>query len=132
MTNGRVKGANFERELANMIYLELGIQVKRDLEQYRASDHGDLIGLDGWCIEAKRYAKNEGGNFKPAWWEQVTTAANANGTQPVLIYKYDRQPIKCVVFLSSINADYAGKDNVATISFPTWCMLVREGMTDDN
>jgi len=46
----------------------------------------------------------------------------------VLIYKYDRQPIKCVVFLSSINADYASKDNVATISFPTWCMLVREGL----
>lgn len=131
MTNGRVKGANFERELARMIYDELGIEVKRDLEQYRASDHGDLIGLDGWCIEAKRYAKNVGGSYSPAWWGQVTTAANANGTQPVLIYKYDRQPIRCVVFLSSINADYAGKDNVATISFPTWCMLVREGLTDE-
>lgn len=132
MTNGRVKGANFERELARMIYDELGIETKRDLEQYRASDHGDLIGLDGWTIEAKRYANNAGGNFKPEWWKQVTTAANAAGEQPVLIYKYDRQPIKCVVFLSSINADYAGKDNVATISFPTWCMLVREGIADDN
>ena len=130
MTNGRQKGAAFERELAKMVYEELGITVKRDLEQYRAADHGDLIGLDGWCIEAKRYAKNQGGNFKPEWWRQVTTAANANGTQPVLIYKYDRQPVKCVVFLSSINADYAGKDNVATISFPTWCMLVREGLAD--
>jgi len=126
MTNGRVKGANFERELARMIYDELGVQTKRDLEQYRASDHGDLIGLDGWTIEAKRYAHNAGGNFKPEWWKQVTSAANANGTEPVLIYKYDRQPIKCVVFLSSINGEFAGKDNVATISFPTWCMLVRE------
>ena len=128
MTNGRQKGAAFERELAKMIYEELGITVKRDLEQYRAADHGDLIGLDGWTIEAKRYAKNVGGNFKPEWWRQVTTAANVTGTQPVLIYKYDRQPVKCVVFLSSINADYAGKDNVAVISFPTWCMLVREGL----
>ena len=126
MTNGRVKGANFERELARMIYDELGVQTKRDLEQYRASDHGDLIGLDGWTIEAKRYAHNAGGNFKPEWWKQVTSAANAHGTEPVLIYKYDRQPIKCVVFLSSINGEFAGKDNVATISFPTWCMLVRE------
>lgn len=132
MTNGRVKGANFEREVARMIYDELGIETKRDLEQYRASDHGDLIGLDGWTIEAKRYASNAGGNFKPEWWQQVTSAANASANQPVLIYKYDRQPIKCVVFLSSINADYAGKDNVATISFPTWCMLVREGLTDDS
>lgn len=130
MTNGRVKGANFERELAKMIYDELGVQTKRDLEQYRASDHGDLIGLDGWTIEAKRYAHNAGGNFKPEWWAQVTSAANANGTEPVLIFKYDRQPVKCVVFLSSINGEFAGKDNVATISFPTWCMLVREGWAD--
>ena len=130
MTNGRVKGANFERELAKMIYDELGVQTKRDLEQYRASDHGDLIGLDGWTIEAKRYAHIAGGNFKPEWWAQVTSAANATATEPVLIFKYDRQPVKCVVFLSSINGEFAGKDNVATISFPTWCMLVREGWAD--
>lgn len=130
MTNGRVKGANFERELAKMIYDELGVQTKRDLEQYRASDHGDLIGLDGWTIEAKRYAHNAGGNFKPEWWAQVTSAANSTATEPVLIFKYDRQPIKCVVLLSSINGEFAGKDNVATISFPTWCMLVREGWAD--
>lgn len=131
MTNGRQKGANFERELARMIYDELGIEVKRDLEQYRASDHGDLIGLDGWTLELKRYASNAGGNFKKEWWKQVTSAANAQGNQPVLIYKYDRQPIKCVVFLSSINSDYADKDNVAVVSFPTWCMLVRESLADE-
>lgn len=131
MVNGRVKGANFEREISRMIYDELGIETKRDLEQYRESEHGDLIGLDGWCLELKRYANNAGGNFKPEWWAQCTAAANASGEQPVLIYKYDRQPIKCVVFLSSINADFAGKDNVAVISFPTWCMLVREGLEDD-
>ena len=134
MTNGRQKGAAFERELVKMIYEELGFEVKRNLEQYRSADQGDIEGMEehGWTIEAKRYAKNMGGNFKPEWWRQVTTAANANGTQPVLIYKYDRQPVKCVVFLSSINADFVGKDNVAIITFPTWCMLVREGLADDN
>lgn len=132
MTNGRVKGANFERELARMIKDYLGVDTKRDLEQYRASDHGDLIGLDGWTIEAKRYAHNAGGNYKPEWWAQVTSSSNAAGTEPVLIYKYDRQPIKCVVRLSSINADFAGKDNTATISFDTWCMLVREGWADES
>ena len=116
MTNGRNKGANFERECAKLIFDELGIQTKRDLEQYRAGDHGDLIGLDGWTIECKRYANNAGGNFKPEWWAQVTEAANFEHNQPVL--------------LSSINSDYAGKDNVATVSFPTWCMLVREGLCD--
>ena len=131
MVNGKIKGANFERQISRMIYDELGIETKRDLEQYRAAEHGDLIGLNGWCLELKRYANNAGGNFKPEWWAQCTAAANASGDQPVLIYKYDRQPIKCVVFLSSINADFAGKDNVAVISFPTWCMLVREGLEDD-
>lgn len=125
MTNGRRKGANFERELARMVMDELGIDdVKRDIEQYRAAEHGDLIGIDGWTVEAKRYA--HGVIHKDDWWRQVEAAADASGTEPVLIYKYDRQPIRCVVRLSSINADYAGKSDLATISFETWCMLVRE------
>ncbi|MGB2462430.1 MAG: putative PDDEXK endonuclease, partial [Candidatus Puniceispirillaceae bacterium] len=85
----RRKGANFERELARMCMDELGIDgVKRDIEQYRAAEHGDLIGIDGWTVEAKRYA--HGIIHKPEWWQQVETAADASGTEPVLIYKYDR------------------------------------------
>ena len=135
MTNGRRKGHNFENELCKMIVDQLGDvigdqKVKRNLDQYRESDQGD-INIDGWTIEAKRYASNAGGNYKPEWWSQVTAASNANGTEPVLIFKYDRQPIKCVVRLSSINADFADKDNTAIITFPTWCMLVREGWADE-
>ena len=51
--------------------------------------------------------------------------------EPVLIYKYDRQPVRCVVFLSAINPDYWGKKDVATIDFETWCMIVREGLADE-
>ena len=135
MTNGRRKGANFEREICRMLAEELSteacpIEPKRDLEQYRAAERGDVIGIDGFTIECKRYSSNAGNGFKPAWWAQVTEAANASGTEPVLIYKYDRQPIKCVVRLSSINADYAGKDNVAEVSFATLCMLIRESWCD--
>ena len=135
MVNGRVKGANFEREICRMLAEELSteacpIEPKRDLEQYRAAERGDVIGIDGFTIECKRYSSNAGNGFKPAWWAQVTEAANASGTEPVLIYKYDRQPIKCVVRLASINADYAGKDNVAEISFATLCMLIRESWCD--
>ena len=43
MVNSRSKGASFERQLANDLQLELNISFKRDLEQYRASEHGDLI-----------------------------------------------------------------------------------------
>ena len=99
----------------------------RNLDQAR--DGGsDILGVDGWSIEAKRYASGNG--FKPAWWGQCCQQADSECREPVLIYKYDRQPLKCVVRLSSINSDYAGKDNIAEISFSTWCMIVREGWAD--
>lgn len=134
MTNGRQKGAAFEREVAKLVHEQLGISLKRDLEQYRSGDRGDLIGLEGWTIECKRYSSDRGvgGNYKPEWWGQVCSAAAAAGTEPVLIYKYDRQPIKCVVFLSSINPIYIGKDNTATITFPTWCMLAADSLAERN
>lgn len=126
MTNGRHKGAAFEREVANMIDHYLGVRVKRDLEQYRESLHGDLIGLDGWVIECKRYAMANGGHHHADWWAQVYGAALSCGQEPVLIYKYDRAGINCVVRLGLINKDYAGMDYTATISFEAWAMLVRE------
>jgi hypothetical protein len=41
MVNGRAKGAAAEREIAKLLFDELGMTFKRDLEQYRAADHGD-------------------------------------------------------------------------------------------
>ena len=131
MTNGRAKGLNFERDIRRLIIEHLGFDdVKRDLEQYRSGDRGDIIGVPGWVIECKRYSADRGssGSYRPEWWEQVTSAANAQCSEPVLIYKYDRQPIRCVVYLSSINPVYIMKDYTATISFEAWCMLVREGL----
>jgi len=130
MTNGRAKGHNFERQLCRMIEDELGFEVHRDLMQYAQKDRGDIIGVPGWTIEAKRYSadRGTGGNYKPEWWSQVCESSALAGCEPVLIYKYDRQPIKCVVFLSSINPAYMEKDNTATVTFETWCMLVRESL----
>lgn len=130
MTNGRAKGAQFERDVARMCHSSLGFDAKRDLEQYRSGDRGDLIGVPGWVIECKRYAS--GSTYRDEWWAQVTKAADAAMCEPVLIYKFDRQPVRCVVFLSAINPDYWGKDDVATVSFDTWCMIVREGLTDED
>jgi len=127
MTNGRAKGAQFERTIASMVDDSLGFQVKRDLEQYRQGDRGDLIGLPGWTIECKRYARGVG--YQEDWWRQVTKAADAALCEPVLIYKYDRQPIRCVIYLSAINGDFWGKENTATVDFDTWCMIVREHLS---
>jgi hypothetical protein len=128
MTNGRNKGASWERTVASMIKENLGATVKRDLEQYRSGDRGDLIGLDGFVIECKRYKMANGGHHHQDWWHQVVNAASAVSpqTEPVLIYKYDRAEPKVVVRLSFLNDEYQGKPDTVTVSFDTWCMLVRE------
>ena len=127
MTNGRNKGAAFEREIASLIRENLGIEVKRDLEQYRAADHGDLLGLP-FTIECKRYAMANGGVHHHSWWEQVVKAHEANPASlaPVLIYKYDRAAIRVVVPLSFINKEYDGLGETATLTLDCWFMLVRE------
>jgi Holliday junction resolvase len=131
MTNGRNKGAAFEREIASLIRENLGIEVKRDLEQYRAADHGDLLGLP-FTIECKRYAMAKGGVHHPDWWEQVVKAHEANPASlaPVLIYKYDRAAIRVVVPLSFINKEYEGRSETATLTPDCWFMLVREILAD--
>jgi hypothetical protein len=96
MVNSRNKGASFERELSKILFEELGLSFKRDIEQYRESDHGDLICVDmpdfPFSIEAKRYRAGYG--IQPAWWSQCCNAAKATGKLPLLVYKYDRLPIR--------------------------------------
>lgn len=124
MTNSRTKGAAFEREVAKLLLLELGITFKRDLRQYQEADHGDLIPDDPafpFELELKRYAHGPiSGTDK--WWQQVTTAANKTGKRPALIYRYDRQPIRVVVELQGIRCN---------ISFEDFCYLTREIMAHE-
>jgi Holliday junction resolvase len=124
MTNSRTKGASFEREVAKLLLLELGITFKRDLRQYQEADHGDLIPSDPafpFELELKRYAKGPISGTDN-WWKQVTTAANKTGKRPALIYKYDRQPIRVVVKLQGIRCN---------ISFEDFCYLTREIMSHE-
>ena len=94
MVDSRAKGAGFEREIATKIYEHLGVTVRRDLEQYREALHGDLIGLEGWTIECKRYADNSSFLHKSEWWTQACNAAR-NGEKPVLIYKLRVSAARC-------------------------------------
>ena len=92
MTNSRVKGRGAEYEVARILDIELGLRFKRDVEQYRQADRGDLLCVDmdfPAVIEVKRFAK--GVQVKPAWWDQVTKAAKAANKWPLLVYRYDRQ-----------------------------------------
>ena len=92
--NGRQKGAAAEREIAKLLFDELGMTFKRDLEQYRAADHGDLICDEPFpfVIEVKRY--KTGCAPQPAWWDQVCAAAKSAGLLPLLVYKYNHQQWK--------------------------------------
>lgn len=94
MVNGRQKGAAAEREIAKLLFDELGMTFKRDLEQYRAADHGDLICDEQFpfVIEVKRY--KTGCAPQPAWWDQVCAAAKSAGLLPMLVYKYNHQQWK--------------------------------------
>lgn len=124
MAESRNKGATFERQIAAALFDELGIKFARDLRQYQQSDYGDLVTDDpAWpyLLELKRYRTGPIGGSE-AWWGQARTAAQKIHKQPVLIYKYDRQPVRCVLMLQGVRAD---------VTFPDFCYLARERMAHD-
>ncbi|MBL6903053.1 MAG: hypothetical protein ISR29_02515 [SAR86 cluster bacterium] len=100
--NSRAKGANFEREIGNLLVQDLNLTnpVKRILEQTRTKELPDLR-LGRWCIECKRYG--DGGEPPKEWWEQVLRSCSEELLMPALIYKFNRRPIKVRVLASSIN-----------------------------
>ena len=135
MTNSRRIGAGFEQKVARMLLDELNIHFKRNLEQYREVDLGDLICDEDnwkWVIECKR--RKSGTTYSMDWWEQVTTAAQKQDKMPVLIYQLNRSPIRCVVDLNEIlrvfNGDVLGHVNLVELTFETFCMIARETLHD--
>lgn len=93
--NSRNKGATGERECIKAIYDLTGIELTRNFSQSAFGGH-DLIGLDDWAIEVKRYATVETSN-KKSWWKQAVDQAKRVHKQPVVIYRADRQPWRCIV-----------------------------------
>jgi len=135
MVNGRNKGSAFERSVAKLLEAELGIAFRRDLEQYRAGDHGDLIADDPdfpFVIECKRYAQGTG--CRPNWWAQASAAANAVGKLPCVIYKYDRRDIRCVISFTAVCLAFDGRcrsDRQVEISLQEFCWVAREIMANE-
>jgi len=134
MVNGRNKGASFERQVAKMLHEELGVSFKRDIEQYRAADHGDLVPDDPdfpFIIECKRYANGTG--CAPQWWKQAERAADAEGKLPCVIYKFDRRDIRCVVPLTALYKAFGSEcraDHQAEMTLEAFCWIAREMMND--
>ena len=126
MTNSRAKGANFEREIAANLEAELGFKFKRELNQYREKNLGDLICDDPafpWSIECKRYAK---GGFQNKWWEQAKSAANFARKMPCVIYRFDRDSTRVAIPLSALWV--CENSRIIDVSFETFCYITREIM----
>lgn len=83
----RTKGQQGERELARLLSDLTGKTIRRRVRQHDGDS--DLIGLPGWSIECKRYAR-----ATPAllaqWWLQAVRQAEAEDTTPLLCWRADR------------------------------------------
>lgn len=123
--NSRNKGSAFERQIAAQLFGLTGVSFKRDLEQYRATDHGDLIADDAawpFVIECKRYA--DGTGCKPAWRAQAAAAALAANRFPAVIYKFDRRDTWVSVPMAAIAAAFDRKQLEST----EWAEVTIEGL----
>lgn len=124
--NSRNKGASFERTIAAELHLLTGITFKRDIEQYRAADRGDLLpDQDAWpfTIECKAYAAGVG--CKPAWKAQAVKAASAAGRFPCVVYKYNRVPVRVAVPMEAIAQAF---DCKAHTGCTEWADITLEGL----
>ena len=105
----RDKGAAFERtciaELREILGDALVSQsVRRNLSQFQEVDLPDIT-LEPFCIECKRYAK--GSWYQKDWLVQCNRAAEKMNMIPVLIWKYDRLPIRVTLPIFAVNSEWA-------------------------
>lgn len=89
--NSRAKGASAEREFCKELAEYLGDALteplKRNLEQTRKGGH-DIVGLDGFAIEIKRYRRIKEGDIVKFWGQAVEQAKRVQA-EPVLAYRED-------------------------------------------
>ena len=124
MADSRNKGASFERKICKLIKDNLNIDAKRNLDQYQAKGQADIV-IPGWSIECKAYKKAT--TFKPSWWVQTKESAATLKLTPVLIYKFNNCPIKCVIPIDVLSRNFsAGHDLVCEVDIDTWFYIVRE------
>ena len=140
---GRIKGRQFEYQIAKDLEAELGIKFQRVIDQTREAELADLEPVDEdfpFVLELKRYGV--GIQAQPAWWDQVCAAANkAKDKYPCLIYRFDRQPVKCRVPIQClVGMDWyvAASDGAekydwryaADLNWDTFMMVCRELLSD--
>ena len=134
--SSRAKGRRNELLARDLFLAELGISLKRVLDQYRSNDRGDLIPASDetdwpFVIVVKSCKSTAGWTHDKTWWEQVTRAANAQKKIPVLMYKFDRRDWRFVIKLNTLNDALSGQhshndDYLVTLDADAFFYIARE------
>ena len=128
--NSRAKGANFEREIGNLLVKDLGLKnpVKRILALTSTKELPDLM-LGRWCIDRKRY--RDGSEPSADWWNQVLIASRNDNQIPALVYKFNRKPLKVRILASSINTEIENQDITVDLSWEDFISIIKELFLED-
>jgi|TARA_R110002020_G_scaffold13250_9_gene47795 hypothetical protein len=122
MINSRNKGASFERHIASLLNVffinhDIDFKCKRNLEQYQEKNLGDLT-IPNHTIECKRYSS--GNWYKEEWWEQTVNSCKEDKTIPVLIWKYNRQPIRVCIPMHVLTKNKKNFSKTVVLTFEDW------------
>jgi len=120
--NSRAKGKSAEREVIGLLQEMIPkLKLERNLDQTRDGGY-DIIGLDGWAPEVKRYAKIDHDDVE-RFWKQAVEQSNSSLRKPVLFMRADREPWVVVVRLTDMLDDFMDDDN----SLDMTCRLTMTG-----
>jgi hypothetical protein len=88
----RTKGAVGERELCRLLSEELGVTVRRNVDQARAGG-ADCLQLQGFAIECKRTERLS----RPTWWAQAVDQGSKAQAEPLVFFRRSREPWQALI-----------------------------------
>lgn len=109
--NSRAKGKSGERELIGelkkLLPSEMTSELTRNLDQTRDGGH-DILGLDGWALEVKRYAEVLPADLEKFWKQACEQAARNDEVRPALCFREDRRAWRTVIHVSELGQGMPG------------------------
>ena len=73
------------------------LTLTRNTYEQRVVGGADILGLPGFAVEVKRYGRSSTGWYRTAWWDQAVSPAMDVNAIPLLAYRFNNQPWRCVV-----------------------------------
>lgn len=128
--NSRAKGAAGEREFCKELTLFLGDALveplKRNLEQTRNGGH-DILGLEGFALEIKRYKRIKDGDIKK-FWDQACEQATRIGATPTLAFREDMQSWRIRIPIGVLDKSYDTwhLDYTVEVGLEAFAAIIRE------